>query len=1354
MAGWVRPLVLLIFIFLDTNGSQLVDTSIGSIQGTSETLDIKTTENVAARTAYLNIYRGIPYGKVTKRFTEPEPADAFTTTFQANDFGNICWNDVDVLSTQRIPVTLDLKAANLTQSEDCLFLNVYVPQNTTGASSTPKRTVVVYIHGGYFSYGAGSDFDGRYLAASQDVITVTFNYRLGALGFLSTGTSASRGNYGLLDQRLALLWVRNNIEYFGGDRDSITLIGHGAGATSAAFHTLSPLSKGLFKRAILASGSAISSVPSFKMADNDNGILQFKDFARDLDCVGDDIFYLDLEKMVECVRNLPVSSPPGSTGVMSLMSKNTPCWYCILDGWPRFRPVVDGYFLPANPSLLLSKRNNTYAYLSTVPFPETDVMFGLSSNEGGRFMIDVKLYASFVFGGTSPEYGIYQNKIDSFLSLAFPYTRYKKDVNDKIKKAVKNEYFTDGNTPIQNRDAAFDVVSDMSFTSGIVANARIHAEVTTTAKTYMYMFDGKSSLTEDYSWNERGANYGDDLPFILGTALVSSENNTYPTSGRPIRQVHRDLSIAMMEHLGNFAKTGDPSSTSAWDGFTMQSQKYHKISTATNSTTMRTTTETNLRQSNVEFWLNDIIELAGDGGVFVEASLPPNRATIYLQPAYSFENVMGLTETFHNGKVHVFRGIPYAKPPVRFEAPTVTRALDFNYNSAEEFSAACPQTVTASLTDLTSDPKIHNRTDEDCLYLNIYVPHNTSKIAAKAVMVYIHGGGFEAGSGASVDGRPLALHGDVIIVTFNYRLGLFGFLSTGDDEARGNWGMLDQHAALQWVKNFVDLFGGDSSRVTIFGSDTGGVSAALHAMSPLSNGLFQRVISQSGAAIDSGAPWRISVGAKHVLAPFTALNQCYGNSTIILNCLRSTAADTLTTQSKIILAVGYKHLFDYGSLLAPVIDNRFILSHPGDESLKFSEVEYMVGFNSNEGTAKFDILPGQFELQQFKHPYPMPEYYYNDMLAGLTLLMPNQKQVIQALKAKYPFEPTDGIATRDNVMKLYGDGLFVAPAYNDALKHYTDMLQTATNTSKRKTFMYEFDQSPSLLVTTPWSAGYGAGHGDEIPYVFGMPIYSKDVISKRGKIVRDVDEQMSRIMMAYWTNFAKTGDPSVGDLPIHTAWSPFTEKDREVLVIGSSETNSTDVHVEVKKNIRWDDAYYWNKYVPYVKEQYCTEPTTTTEGTTVQATTLSLNTTAEAPTTVPRVALTTSDAFSTRGPTLPNTADPTTTNPDPLTTAAPDRPTSTPISKPGPTTKPLKSTQSPPVMNSPPSCPPIGDRQLGNLAIDAKTGESMIIGLAVALCVLFITSIVFIVLYCKARNELNNAPKGHPVYDNPTFTQF
>ena len=203
--------------------------------------------------------------------------------------------------------------------------------------------------------------------------------------------------------------------------------------------------------------------------------------------------------------------------------------------------------------------------------------------------------------------------------------------------------------------------------------------------------------------------------------------------------------------------------------------------------------------------------------------------------------------------VHTFLGIPFAKPPVgplRFAPPEAPEPWSGVRDGTSQ-PAICPQNVTMNMEGLkelklTLPPVSMS---EDCLYLNIYTPAHAQEGSNLPVMVWIHGGALTVGMASMYDGSVLAATEDVVVVAIQYRLGVLGFFSTGDEHARGNWGFLDQVAALRWVQQNIAHFGGNPDRVTIFGESAGGISVSSHVVSPMSKGLFHRAIMESGVAL-------------------------------------------------------------------------------------------------------------------------------------------------------------------------------------------------------------------------------------------------------------------------------------------------------------------------------------------------------------------------------------------------------------------------------------------------------------------------------------------------------------------------
>ena len=193
--------------------------------------------------------------------------------------------------------------------------------------------------------------------------------------------------------------------------------------------------------------------------------------------------------------------------------------------------------------------------------------------------------------------------------------------------------------------------------------------------------------------------------------------------------------------------------------------------------------------------------------------------------------------------LYEFRGIRYGKPPVgplRFKQPVPVEKWEDTLD-ATTFGASCPQFINEMMSDFKP-----RKVSEDCLFLNVYVPAELDLNKKLSVMVWIHGGGLTFGFGDQYDGGWIAIEGNVITVTINYRMNIFGFLSVGHPASKGNYGLWDQKLALQWVHDNIHAFGRDPESVTIFGESGGGWSTSFQSLMPSNRGLFQRVISQSG----------------------------------------------------------------------------------------------------------------------------------------------------------------------------------------------------------------------------------------------------------------------------------------------------------------------------------------------------------------------------------------------------------------------------------------------------------------------------------------------------------------------------
>ncbi|XP_071941151.1 acetylcholinesterase-like [Antedon mediterranea] len=382
-------------------------------------------------------------------------------------------------------------------------------------------------------------------------------------------------------------------------------------------------------------------------------------------------------------------------------------------------------------------------------------------------------------------------------------------------------------------------------------------------------------------------------------------------------------------------------------------------------------------------------------------------------------------------------------------------------------------------------------------------------------MVWFYGGAFVLGGGSEPEYDPKALVavGDVIVVTVNYRLGIYGFLTTDDDVAPGNYGMLDQVMALKWIQDNIAEFNGDPDRITIFGQSAGAASVHFHILSPLSKGLFKRGLMQSGTAI---AGWSVELDKSKSVANGRyvgrAVNCTNKTSADFVECLQSRPTREITAAQRQ-LVLGISNTFPF----VPVVDNFFL---PGAPATLIAKTEYqstdiLIGSNHDDGSLwalkeNIDYVtrndPPEMPLDVFRSTFPDYVYNYND------------PYVLNAVEYQYldwttADDPT--VSQLEGFVQMTTDQDFACPAIEVARAH-----------AQRgdRVFLYEMTHIPSMSVYTinkrrgpKW---LGATHCEELQYVFG---WNFNPALERRYHQTDEEIEMSVQFMRYWTNFAKYG---------------------------------------------------------------------------------------------------------------------------------------------------------------------------------------------------------------------------------------
>ncbi|XP_017881679.1 cholinesterase 1-like [Ceratina calcarata] len=451
---------------------------------------------------------------------------------------------------------------------------------------------------------------------------------------------------------------------------------------------------------------------------------------------------------------------------------------------------------------------------------------------------------------------------------------------------------------------------------------------------------------------------------------------------------------------------------------------------------------------------------------------------------------------------------------------------------------------------------------DDCLYLNVYRPTSTA-LKKCAVMVWIHGGGFVAGSGNDTFyGPDYLIRKDIVLVTINYRLGVLGFLNVDHEVASGNQGLKDQVMALRWIKENISSFGGDPDNVTIFGESAGSASVHYLTISPLAEGLFHKAIAQSGVAVN---PWALATmdPKERVYQLAAKLGEHSIEPEVVVEFLKTIDATKLVATERELFTPLQRHV-EFGVFLPSIDDkspNPFMPQHPSVMMQKGVQVPLMIGFNSNEGS-------------MFLSPFRQNDTEY-------LVATSENFEVVMPLELRTQVKK-HGITPKDVKRLYFGD----KPVCEETIQEYADYISDAlllqgiydvidiqVEKATQPTYFYKFvldiDTWTKLAfhITLP-----GASHGDDLEFLF-YPYMAQKFNLAAPEPGTD-KYQVMEYFTTMWTNFAKTGNPTpkITDL-IPTKWKPIEKSNTSYLYLKIDRTLEMESSSKAADRCRFD----WDK---------------------------------------------------------------------------------------------------------------------------------------------------------------------------------
>ncbi|WP_313190127.1 carboxylesterase/lipase family protein [Sphingobacterium sp.] len=491
----------------------------------------------------------------------------------------------------------------------------------------------------------------------------------------------------------------------------------------------------------------------------------------------------------------------------------------------------------------------------------------------------------------------------------------------------------------------------------------------------------------------------------------------------------------------------------------------------------------------------------------------PNKTSKASMLGPKVQIVSGIVQGISDGKVDAFKGIPYAAAPIgplRWRAPQPA----VNWKGVRDASKFCADCAQASWPRSNSNAKIRENTSEDCLFINIWRPSEVKNKNKIPVMVWIYGGAFVGGGSSSpnTSGEQFAEKG-VILVSFNYRLGRLGHFAfpalseENPNEPKGSYAFMDQIAALHWIKENIESFGGDPGNVTIFGESAGGVSVHSLLTIPSAQGLFHKAIIESGGGRDgvlTGRPIReenvdpyYPVSAETIGINFARKHGIQGTDALALTKLRELPVEVIVDN-------GLESDPKDGSIIypGPILDGGLVVesAETAYKNGRQPDIPIIIGSNSAEVSSGFVNAQSKEELFAQFAPYEK--------------------------EAKNAFDQNGNKAFSDILNMVNTDKVWAEPARLTA---------RAFSQKGTDSYIYLFDYVQNAFEK---QFELGAPHATEIPYVFNT------LSSRPDNQLTERDLKVASLMNTYWANFAKTGNPNADGLPL---WEKYN-KENDILL--------------------------------------------------------------------------------------------------------------------------------------------------------------------------------------------------------------